>query len=137
MKKHTELSDTQFLQQFSSCKLDPTLFTHEAHLRLAYLYIQRDGVTPAESIVSQQLQRYVQHLGASDKYNATLTQAAIKAVHHFIQKSTTNTFEGLLCEFPRLETNFKELMSCHYSFDIYTCDAAKKSFLTPDLLPFE
>ncbi|TYP71638.1 hypothetical protein [Aquimarina intermedia] len=137
MKRHTELSDAQFLQQFRSCELDPTLFTHEAHLRLAYLYIQRDGVTQAESIVSQQLQRYVQQLGASDKYNATLTQAAIKAVHHFIQKSTTDTFEGLLHEFPRLKTNFKALMSCHYSFDIYTNDAARRTFLTPDLLPFE
>jgi hypothetical protein len=40
-------------------------------------------------------------------------------------------------EFPRLKTNFRELMACHYGFDIYTSEKAKMKYLEPDLLPFD
>jgi hypothetical protein len=94
-------------------------------------------VDRAITTVQQLIQQYVAHLGAMDKYNATLTVTATKAVDHFLRKSKTDTFPEFIEEFPRLSHNFRELMAAHYGFDIYNSPAAKAAFLEPDLLPFD
>ncbi|MEQ9261752.1 MAG: hypothetical protein RLP14_01190 [Owenweeksia sp.] len=137
MEKHFELSDSEFEQQFINCELNPEIFTHEAHLRLAWINIERYGMEEAETKIQKQLQKFVGFVGAKDKYNTTLTIAAIKAVYHFMLKSDSNSFEEFIAEFPRLKYKFKELMSCHYGVDIYNSEKAKAKYLEPDLLPFD
>lgn len=137
MKSHFELNNTQFEQQFKSCELNPTLFSHEAHLRLAYIHIGKYGHDQAITNVCNQLAAYVTYLGTTDKYNTTLTVAAVKAVYHFMQKSKVNDFKGFIAEFPQLKYEFKRLMQCHYDFDIFNSKKAKKTFLEPNLLPFD
>lgn len=137
MESHLELSDKEFLQKFMSCELDPSYFTHEAHLRLAWLNIHKYGCKQAEINIQNQLLNYVEFVGAKDKYNMTLTIAATKAVSHFMHKSKALNFSDFIEEFPRLKHNFKELMACHYGFDIYNSAQAKSKFLEPDLLPFD
>ena len=137
MKSHFELNDTQFEQQFKSYKLDPTLFSHEAHLRLAYIHIGKYGHDQAITNVCDQLAANVTHLGATDKYNTTLTVAAVKAVYHFMQKGKANDFKGFIAAFPQLKYEFKRLMQSHYDFDIFNSQKAKKTFLEPNLLPFD
>ena len=137
MKAHFIFSDTEFLRQFESTILDPVLFNHEAHLRLAWLNIKRFGIETALIATCDQLLAYVTKLGAKDKFNTTLTIAAIKAVYHFMLKSKTDNFKDFIEEFPRLRDNFKDLMAAHYGFDIYQSEEAKKMYLAPDLLPFD
>ena len=136
MEKHWTLSDQEFEEQFSTCILPPSVFSHEAHLRLAWIYITKYGIEQAIIKIQMQLKHYVNFLGVKEKYNTTLTIAAIKAVHHFILKSDTDNFKNLIEEFPRLKFNFKALMSYHYGFDIYNSKKAKSEFLQPDLAPF-
>ena len=123
MEKHFELSDAEFEQEFVTCKLDPSDFSHEAHLRLAWIHIDRYGIGQAEKNIPYQLQKFVDYVGAKGKFNMTLTLAAVKAVYHFMLKSDAD--------------NFKELMDCHYGFDIYNSNLAKTEFLEPDLIPFD
>ncbi|MEO0732127.1 MAG: hypothetical protein AAFZ52_04795 [Bacteroidota bacterium] len=137
MEEHHQLSDTEFAEQFSRATLKPALFSHEAHLRLAWIHLRRYGKHQAEQNIPEQLQHFVTSLGARDKYNATLTLAAVKAVHHFILKSRSDNFPDFIREFPQLKHNFKGLLACHYGFDIYRSERAKREFLTPDLLPFD
>lgn len=137
MEKHFELSDSEFEKQFVEGQFNSIDFTHEAHLRLAWIFITKYGIEKAEIYVPFQLQKFVASVGVKDKYNTTLTLAAIKAVYHFIHKSETNNFKDFIHEFPRLKYNFGELIACHYGFDIYNSDFAKENFLEPDLLPFD
>tara|TARA_R110002051_G_scaffold107681_1_gene180580 strand:- start:401 stop:814 length:414 start_codon:yes stop_codon:yes gene_type:complete len=137
MEKHFELSDTEFEQQFNSCKLNPEIFSHEAHLRLAWINIEKYGIKKAEKNMQLQLRKFVAFVGAKDKYNLTLTIAATKAIYHFWLKSSSNNFKDFILEFPRLKYDFKELIAYHYGFDIYNSDIAKKVFLEPDLVPFD
>jgi hypothetical protein len=136
MEAHFELGDYVFEQQFRACTLNPALFNHEAHLRLAWIHIKKYGVDKAIENICQQLTTFVGLLGASDKYNKTLTIAAIRAVNHFINKADIDNFQDFIQTFPRLKFNFKELMAFHYLADIYTLETAKKEYLQPDLLPF-
>ncbi|NAY90448.1 hypothetical protein GTQ34_00830 [Muricauda sp. JGD-17] len=137
MEKHFELSDQEFEKRFINCQLNPSDFSHEAHLRLAWICIDQYGIEGAEKYIPVHLQKFVKSVGANDKYNMTLTIAAIKAVYHFKLKSKSNNFKDFITEFPRLKTNFKDLISCHYGFDIYNSERAKMEFLEPDLMAFD
>lgn len=136
MEEHLYLSDAAFESQFEQCQLSPALFSHEAHLRLAWIHIRKYGIKKATENVQAQLLGFVTHVGAHDKYNITLTVAAVKAVAHFMAKSNADTFADFIVVFPQLKYNFKELMACHYSFDIFSSEEAKIAFLEPDLIPF-
>tara|TARA_R110002050_G_scaffold223631_2_gene359483 strand:+ start:1005 stop:1418 length:414 start_codon:yes stop_codon:yes gene_type:complete len=137
MENHFKLTDSEFEQKFINCELIPSDFTHEAHLRLAWINIKKYGIAQAELNIQNQLQTFVEFVGAKDKYNITLTLAAIKAVYHFIFKSNSDNFKSFIAEFPRLKYNFKALMDCHYGFDIYNSEKAKTQFLEPDLIRFD
>ena len=137
MENHFKLSDFDFEKMFNNCELNPSDFTHEAHLRLAWININEYGIDRAEKNIQIRLQNYAEFVGAKDKYNTTLTLAAIKAVYHFMLKSKSDNFKDFIMEFPRLKYNFKDLMACHYGFDIYNSDKAKMEFLEPDLIPFD
>lgn len=45
-----------------------------------------------------------------------------------MQKSNSDNFKEFIIEFPQLNNNFKELMNCHYGFDIYNSEKAKTEF---------
>jgi len=137
MENHYQLNDEQFLLALEAATLNPKLFSHEAHLRLAYLLIYNNGIDKAIDICCSQIQNYANSLGAKDKFNKTVTVAAVKTVHHFMLKSETESFNDLMKEFPRLKNNFKDLLSQHYGIDIFNSEIAKSSFLEPDLLPFD
>ena len=137
MEKHHTLTDTEFERQFANCTLDPALFSHEAHLRLAWIHISKYGVDKAIKNVCDQIQAFATANGADGKYHVTLTVAAVRAVYHFVLKSTSTDFAGFIAEFPRLKFQFKELLDCHYSMNLFKSELAREVYLEPDLAPFD
>lgn len=135
-ERHTRLTDDAFEQKFADCTLAPVLFSHEAHLRLAYIHLKKYGVATAEKQLCTHIERYANKWGATGKYNKTVTVASARVMCHFMQKATSDDFAGLMTEFPRLKTNFKDLLKQHYSTNIFASPEAKTKFLEPDLLPF-
>ena len=136
MNSHLEINDEDFEILFQKSSLPASLFTHEAHLRLAWIQINKYGTEEAIKNICEQLSNYVELIGAGDKYNKTLTIAAIKAVSHFNNKCKLNSFKNFIELFPRLKYNFKELMALHYQKDIYNSEQAKREYIEPDLLAF-
>jgi N-formylglutamate deformylase len=137
MNSHFDYTDVEFEAQLANCTLSPSLFNHEAHLRLAWIHLQKHKVEKAIEGVNKQILNYVDHLGVKDKFNKTLTIAAIRVVNHFMGKSKSDSFVDFMLEFPRLKTNFKDLISFHYGFDIYNSERAKSEYLAPDLVAFD
>jgi len=137
MEPHFNMTDEHFQLAFENAILDPKLFSHEAHLRLAWIHINAFGIDIAIKNVTSQLMNYVTGLGMTYKYHETVTIAAVRAIYHFMLKSGSDNFKDFIKEFPRLKYNFKELLSKHYGFDVFTTEEARSSFLEPDLLPFD
>jgi len=137
MEPHFKLIDIEFEKAFKNCSLDASLFSHEAHLRLAWIHIDKYGIEKAIKNICTQLLQFTQSLGAEDKYNTTVTIAAIRAVYHFKLKSNSDNFRNFILEFPRLKTSFKKLLEFHYSTDIFSSKKAKQEYLEPELLPFD
>lgn len=137
MEQHYTLTDFEFADQFATTLLDPQIFTHEAHLRLAWIHLNRYGLEKAIETITHQLKNYTRAVGAADKYNETVTIAAIYAVQHFRIRSSQNDFSSFIAENIELKTNFKGLIYTHYSTDIFKSERAKHIFLEPELLPFD
>jgi len=137
MEAHLNLTDASFLQQFAAAELPPELFSHEAHLRLAWLHLQHHGLEKAIDLVRTQIMHYVGILGAADKYHDTLTVAGVKTVHHFMQKSKADNFQEFIQEFPLLKTDFKVAVYTHYSRARLALPEARTRYLEPDLLGYK
>ena len=105
-EKHHLLTNDEFEQKLSSCTLPAVIFTHEAHLRISYLYITKYGLEKAIDLLSDQLAKIDNKYGDGTKFNKTLTVASAKVLNHFIEKTKAIDFNGLLKEFPNLKTNF-------------------------------
>ncbi len=136
MESHYDLDDDQFEKQFQSADLPGDLFNHEAHLRLAWIHIHKYGCPAAIENITRQIRAYAAAVGAVGKYNHTLTIATVKTVDHFMRKSESNSFAAFIQEFPRLNTNFSQLLAVHYSAFIFESEKARQDFVEPDLLPF-
>ena len=136
IKDHTQLSDDDYERQFERFTFKPRMFSHEAHLRLAYIHIKKYGVQQAEFNMVNQIKEYAEYYGAKGKFNKTVTIASVKTMHQFIEKSSSNSFQELIQEFPKLIGDFKDIISQHYSFNVFSDPKAKKEFVKPDLLPF-
>jgi len=137
VEKHYQLSDLEFEAQFQSLTFDPADFSHEAHLRLAWIHVRKYGIDKALQNVSAQILAFTMFLGAEGKFNKTLTIAAVRTVFHFMLKSKAASFHEFIQEFPRLKHHFKELIESHYGFDIFNSEKAKSTYLEPDLQPFD
>lgn len=133
---HFKYSDAEFLKHFSDFTLQPALFTHEAHLRLAWLYINLYGTEKAAVLISTQIKAFDRKFGDGSKFNKTVTIASVYIVNHFMERSLYNDFKILLEEFPQLKTNFTGLIRSHYKINIFTEKRAKKEYVEPDLLSF-
>lgn len=137
MIDHYTLDDSTFESQFANGTMNPALFSHEAHLRLAWIHIHQYGVQKAIDHISTQIKAFDQLHGDGTKYHETVTVAAIKAVEHFYHKSTADNFKAFIDEFPRLKSAFKSLIDQHYSWNIFSDEAAKEAYVAPDLEPFD
>lgn len=135
-KTHHQLTDDELEQQFESFKLKPGMFSHEAHIRLAYIHIKKYGVLKAEQNMCEQIKGYAESLDVTDKFNKTVTIASVKTMAHFMSKSMSDSFEGLIKEFPQLSSDFKGILAKHYGFNVFADKRAKKEFVEPDLVPF-
>lgn len=133
---HFKYSDAEFLKHFADFTLEPILFTHEAHLRLAWLYINLYGAERAAVLICNQIKAFDRKFGDGSKFNKTVTIASVFIVNHFMEKSLHKDFELFLEEFPRLKTNFTDLIGSHYKINIFTEKRAKKEYVEPDLLTF-
>ncbi|SNR58811.1 hypothetical protein SAMN06265371_10689 [Lutibacter agarilyticus] len=114
----TQLTDDQLLGRIQDCTLDPTDFTHETLLRLTWVLINKYGLDEAIVKNKEIKENYFKTALRNDKFNITLTKAYTEILHHFMERSSTNDFEKLLREFPRLKYNFKNLVKTHYGYNI-------------------
>ncbi|MBK8503090.1 MAG: hypothetical protein IPL46_13280 [Saprospiraceae bacterium] len=134
MSSHSLLPDEVFIAQFEKCELDPKCFTHEAHLRLAYLYLQKFGTEEAIVKLCRGIARFDRVLGSGDKFHMTSTIASVAVLNHFIRKSNALDFHSLTAEYSQLKTEFKRLLNTHYSPLVLNSPRSKSEFILPDLL---
>jgi hypothetical protein len=127
------VTDDEFLQAFESCALPSDAFHHLDHLRMAWLYLLRDGVARGEETVLTNLRRFAAAKGALPIFNETLTRFWVRLVAHVAtHHPDADRFDALLESFPPLRD--KSLPYRHYRRETLTGPAARQGWVMPDLI---
>ena len=129
------LSDADFLRAFIDCTLPREHWTHEAHIRMAWLILEQDPFTVALAKICTGIQRYntsVNSLG----YHTTVTVAFSQLIQH---RRLTGRTKLLWREFIAANSDLLSkqppILSHFYSPELLASEAAKRAYIAPDLVP--
>ena len=136
MGGHYQYNDTTFEKQFEDCSFPPKLFTHEAHLRLAWIHINKYGLEKAIEHLCSQIKRYDQFHDKGIKFHTTITVAAAKILNQYMQNTRILSFHELIKAHPELVTDFMGLINQHYSTELLNSNKTRDHFIPPDLGTF-
>ena len=103
------LTDSEFVSAFEQGNPDPRHFDHEAHIRLAWILINRHGRVKAADLLCAYLSQ-LDRLQAGGKFNSTLTLAATHLIASRMQAGKPENFRAFLRANPALLTDFKGLL---------------------------
>lgn len=136
MEKHYRFSDEVYEQKFRDIKFPPLYFTHEAHLRLAYIHLTKYGLEQSIKNMCTQIYDFAIKYGATMKFNATVPYASLQIMNQYMEKGSSYNFKDLMIEFPHLLNDFKAEIQKYYSWDVFRSSEAKAKIQEPDLKPF-
>ncbi|GAB5490478.1 MAG: hypothetical protein Phog2KO_06930 [Phototrophicaceae bacterium] len=121
-----------FLEEFENASLKD--FSHAKHIRMAWLYLYRDGWDIGYPNIRAGLKHFALKLNVSDKYHETVTGFWARLVLHCIdERPDIDNFEQFQEAFPFLFTG--DIMKKHYSDDVLWSDMARKEWVAPDKVP--
>lgn len=133
MQTHsTSQDDRDFRAAFEACAITPGQFNHEAHLRIAYVYLVENDLAAAKEKMRQALLTFLEVHGVpATKFHETLTGAWLLAVRHFMGRTASASFaEFAASSRPLLDS---KVMLTHYSAGALFSPEARASFVEPDL----
>lgn len=127
------IDDQDFKREFEACETLPERFDHQAHVRLAYIYLCESPVEEAAQRMKASLLAFLAHLGVDEgKYQETLTRAWILAVRHFMDPSKgSQSAEAFIHANPVLLD--RKIMLTHYSAEVLFSPEARQAFVQPDI----
>ena len=133
---HLAASDVLLLEAIENRQLQLAEFSHEVHIKLAYVYLAQAGLKGACQRMPKTLGGFLQHHGVDpNKFHATLTEGWLRAIWHFMQQSPgTESADDFLRQNPVLLN--QEILLSHYSHERLFSDRARKRYVEPDLNPF-
>ena len=74
------MTDAEFLAAFEACTIPRADWTHEAHVRMAWLYLSRLPFPSALQNARTGIARYNRSLGNTSGYHDTVTVAAVRVI---------------------------------------------------------
>ena len=126
--------DRAFRSAFEACTIAPSQFNHEAHVRLAFIYLTEGDVDSAVQKMRDALLNFLQHNGVPlSKFHETLTRAWVLAVQHFMNRSTSTSAADFIAKNQQLLDS--KIMLTHYSASVLFSTDARASFVEPNLDP--
>lgn len=126
------MSDTQFLQAFEAATLKQ--FPHVDHIRMAWLYLHRDGWDTGYKQIQTGLKHFATSIGHAEKYHETITRFWAELVNHCImQQPDFDDFDTFIAAYPILLD--KTSITRHYSNDVLWSGNARETWVQPDLIP--
>ena len=132
------MTDEEFLAAFENCTLPYSEWTHEAHIRAAYLYASRSKLNKAIDQMRHSIQAYNKATGTPDAidrgYHETITQAFMHLVFAANKQTGPHQTAQKFCDtHPELLTKY--VLKNFYSREHLMTREAKTRFVEPDLSP--
>ena len=113
------ITDDEFEAKFADSSLKPVYFKHHlGHLRLTWIHISKYGVDQAIENICRQIRAYDKTWGNGDKYDHTLTIAAVKLVGEYMDRNPGTNVESFVETWPELSTDFIPLLKARFGDDL-------------------
>ena len=130
------MSDDDFLLAFEECRIPKERWTHEAHVRMAWLYLRQRPLDEVIPIVRRGIQRYNSSLGNTEGYHETITVAYLMLIDQRVDRGpAASTFAAFSESHPTLLDRTMTALLEHYSRDLLFSPEARGTFVEPDQVP--
>jgi hypothetical protein len=120
------------IRAFEASRVDPDVFDHAAHVRLAWLYLRHCDVPETLQRYSAGLQRLTAKLGVPDKYHATVTGFLLLEIAERRSVRPDADWQGFVESNPDLFTDVRRLLLERYDETRLDSPLARRQFLLPD-----
>ena len=124
------MNDDEFLQALENCSLQPAEFDHYAHVRAAYLYLQKHEFAVAVDRIRSCIRNYAAHIAKPLLYHETMTVAYMSLIQ---QRRHEGGDRGNWLSFARAnpELFVRNLLRQFYSEAELQSETARHIFLLP------
>lgn len=127
------MTDDEFLAAFEAVALTRPEWTHEAHVRMAWLYLARHPVPDALDRVRRGIQKLNGKIGSPDGYHETITVAFVRVIADRLAES--ETYPAFRDRNPDLLDRTLPALLRHYTKDRLYSAEARAAFVAPDREP--
>jgi hypothetical protein len=128
------MNDHDFLAAFEAGKLANDEFRHRDHIRMAWLYLHRDGWQIGVKHIEQGIQRFAGLHHVPLLYHETITVFWAHLVMYAIQQTPDlDNFTAFEDAHPHLFDS--GLIHTYFSREILSTDAARRTMADPDVKP--
>ncbi len=128
------MTDDAFLAALESCRLEPADFSHAAHIRAGFLYLQRHDFAEALGAMRRAIKAFAASIGKDALYHETITVAFMTLINERLSADPSVT------DWPRFAERHADLFSgnvlgAYYSPARLNDPLARQVFLLPDRVP--
>lgn len=120
------------IEQFEAGDVDAERFDHEAHVYIAWLYVQAFDLADAVARFDCALRRLTARLGVPGKYHATITWLFLVLINE--RAAQNETWGEFRTRNNDLIRDSKTTLQRYYSDTLLFSDEARQHFLLPDRL---
>jgi hypothetical protein len=127
--------DEEFLQMFEQCSLSGKCWTHVAHVRMAWLQMERSS-SFEEAL--ERIRTGIMAFNSSVKsvgYHETITVAFARLIHHKRQTEPTATWQDFIVKHSDLVSKENPILNFYYSPEVLSSQDAHAKFVEPNLKP--
>jgi hypothetical protein len=126
------MTDEELVRAFESVTLAGDAFPHEAHVRVAWYYLQRHPMLTALVRFRNALQRFATAHGVPGRYHETITVAYMLLIADRLAGSRDLSWPAFAERHPDLLVRQPSALSRFYSDEQLASDRARDVFVLPD-----
>ena len=119
------------IEQLEDGSIDVAAFNHEAHVYIAWRYLERLPLADAIARLTRALKRLTASLGVPDKYHETISWFFMIVVAERRQQPGGDDWESFRANNRDLLSDSKTLLSKYYDDAVLQTEQARRSFLLP------
>jgi hypothetical protein len=125
------MTDEQFVAAFESTELPDDQFSHTAHVRVAWWYLQHSPLPVAMQRFGDALKRFATSKGAAGKYHETITVAYMLILAERLHAARDLSWPQFATANPDLFER-PSVLAKYYRDETLASDRARRGFVMPD-----
>ena len=126
------------VRDFEACVLPEAQFDHRLHLTVAFHYLAHLSDAQAHERMRASLRRYIKHHGGDPQvYNETITLFWLKRVRRLMRRLPASYTVAGAANAVIEHGGSARLIFDYYSREVLLSDAARTSWVEPDLMPLD